>query len=427
VGVPQEPPSPGGALPGIPEVRKKQTISKENIMTRKTTFKHTRNRLRHAVCAFGLLISIAALPAYGQQVHQLSYDGSNWMDQSLNGSGPTSDALAAFATMPNDQAHVYYAGSGENLTFDVHQLFYNGVSWSDEDLTVLSGGAKALNGTVVTGFSVGNYQYVYYVSDNNHLHQLLYDNYNWTDSDLTAQTGGPQVSRFNLVAFTTTPAVHVYYMELADFYHQHIHQMFNTNGSNWQDQDLTNLTGGASGNVGIPFQMAGFNIGNFQYVYFLSDAAHIHELVYNNSSWSDEDLTALTKTSTGYNNCYIAALVIPGTKKMRVYYVTPKLHLSQLASTNNKKWTNSDLTKKTKGPLPTPYNQIIAFTSGPKNQVNVYYGSGTDVNRLFQPTPTTWSNEDLTVLTNGGTLDDFGSAFAGFSLQNNQYVYYMAD
>jgi hypothetical protein len=274
---------------------------------------------------------------------------------------------------------------------------------------------------------VGNYQYVYYVSDNNHLHQLLYDNYNWTDSDLTAQTGGPQVSRFNLVAFTTTPAVHVYYMELADFYHQHIHQMFNTNGSNWQDQDLTNLTGGASGNVGIPFQMAGFNIGNFQYVYFLSDAAHIHELVYNNSSWSDEDLTALTKTSTGYNNCYIAALVIPGTKKMRVYYVTPKLHLSQLASTNNKKWTNSDLTKKTKGPVPTPYNQIIAFTSGPKNQVNVYYGSGTDVNRLFQPTPTTWSNEDLTVLTNGGTLDDFGSAFAGFSLQNNQYVYYMAD
>src|ERR1022692_3588160 len=99
------------------------TPAKENIMTRKTTFKHTLTRLGHAVCSFGLLISIAALPAYGQQVHQLSYDGSNWMDQSLNGSGPTSDALAAFATMPNDQAHVYYAGSGENLTFDVHQLF----------------------------------------------------------------------------------------------------------------------------------------------------------------------------------------------------------------------------------------------------------------------------------------------------------------
>jgi hypothetical protein len=58
-----------------------------------SSYKDIVNGLRHAVCAFGLLISLAALPAYGQQVHQLSYNGSSWTDQNLNGfartHGPT--------------------------------------------------------------------------------------------------------------------------------------------------------------------------------------------------------------------------------------------------------------------------------------------------------------------------------------------------
>ena len=48
---------------------------------RKEAFK----RLRQSVCAFGLLVSFAALPAFGQQIHQLSYNGSNWSDQNLKG------------------------------------------------------------------------------------------------------------------------------------------------------------------------------------------------------------------------------------------------------------------------------------------------------------------------------------------------------
>ena len=210
----------------------------------------TGHRLYFGICILSVLLSIADLPAFGQQVHQLSFNGSSWMDQNLNNSAAADFyGLAAFTTTPNEQMHVYYLGFGDYPTLHVHQLFFNGVSWSDEDLTVLSGGANAYVWGVVSGFSVGNYQYVYFVSDNNHLHQLLYNNYNWTDSDLTAQTGGPQVSPFNWpTPSTSTPAVHVYYMDLADFSHHHIHQIFNTNGSNWQDQDPTNLTGGESGN-----------------------------------------------------------------------------------------------------------------------------------------------------------------------------------
>jgi hypothetical protein len=171
--------------------------------------------------------------------------------------------------------------------------------------------------------------------------------------------------------------------------------------------------------------MAGFNIGNLQYVYYLATNNHIHQLFYNNASWTDEDLTALTKTSptAGFSN--LSAFVIPGTKKMRVYFVSANhRHITQLASTNNGKWSSSDLTKNAKGSVPD--EQIVAFPSASGGKVNVYYVAGHNVNRIYQPTATSWANEDLTALTSGGVADSIDQ-LAGFSLQNHQYLYYAAD
>jgi len=89
------------------------TPDKENIMIRRTTYKDTLNRLRHAVCAFGLLISLAALPAFGQHVHQLSYNGSTWVDEQLPSTQTTvSTSIASILTTPNNQEHVYYFAGG---------------------------------------------------------------------------------------------------------------------------------------------------------------------------------------------------------------------------------------------------------------------------------------------------------------------------
>jgi hypothetical protein len=144
--------------------------------------------------------------------------------------------VAAFPTTPNEQLHVYYLQINSD---HVYQLFYNGATWSDEDLTALSGGKPAHDTSAVVGFPVGNYQYVFFVGSDSHVHQLLYNNANWTDTDLTVIGGGTFAYTANLVAFTTSPALHVYYIDFG----QHIHQLFATNGTNWQDQDLTNLTG----------------------------------------------------------------------------------------------------------------------------------------------------------------------------------------
>jgi len=68
--------------------------------------------------ALGLLVSFAALPAFGQQIHQLSYNGSTWADQNLEGA-PVEWAVSSFFTTPNDQLHVFY---GEAESGDLHRL-----------------------------------------------------------------------------------------------------------------------------------------------------------------------------------------------------------------------------------------------------------------------------------------------------------------
>jgi hypothetical protein len=384
-------------------------------MIRETILKDTLSRLRRAVCTFGFLISLAALPAFGQQIHQLSYNGSNWADQNLNGAAAQQWAILPFFTTPNDQFHVFYGGLD---SADLQQLFYNGSNWTNENLNQAVG---LYQYSGISGFSVGNYQYVFYTGSDGDVHQMLYNNSGWADTDVTIVSGTSAIASngSNMVAFTTSPALHVFYTASDS----HVHQLYATNGTNWQDQDLTVTTKGPNAN--FAYGMAGFNVGNFQYVYYLDTANHVHQLLYNNASWSDEDLTALTKSSPTAEFSNVSAFLIPGTKKMRVYFVSGKTrHIMQLAATNNVKWSSSDLTKKAKGSVPD--EQIAAFPNSSGGKVNIYYVAGHDINRIYQPTATTWANEDLTALTNGGVADSIDQ-LAGFSLNNNLYLYYVAD
>ncbi len=366
----------------------------------------------------GFFICMANLPAAGQQVHQLFYDNANWADQNLGGSFTNSfSSVGAFITTPNDALHVYYLSSDD----DVHQLYNVGGGWQDEDLTVETGSVPANGGSNVVGFSIGNVQYVFYVGVEFNVHELVYTDH-WTDTNLTYVSGAPVSNGNELAAFITTPnnALHLYYVTPGP----HVMQLYNVGGG-WAYEDLTAETGGPQPQGRF---LTGFSNGNFQYVYYVAFEGDIHQLSYNNSNWSDEDLTAQAKMvpSPMYPNGGISAMLIPGTKKLRVYYIGTNNHMIQLASTNNKKWTGVDLTKKTKGPLANASNGIAAFATTPNNQLHVFYVAGNHVNQLFLPTPAKkWANQDLTALTDGG-LAQYPGGMAGFSIGNEQYVYYLA-
>src|SRR5450755_2635656 len=87
--------------------------NQEKIMIYKIRCKEALNRLRRTLCSFGLLVSFAALPTFGQQIHELYYNGSQWTDQGLkSGEANWFSGIAGFATTPNDQLHVYYPVGG---------------------------------------------------------------------------------------------------------------------------------------------------------------------------------------------------------------------------------------------------------------------------------------------------------------------------
>ncbi len=97
-----------------------------------------------------------------QHVHQFMRTGGTWTNLDLSASfGPLTDSafggMAAFRTAPNNQFHVYYAPTAE-----LYQLYFNGTSWTYNDLSNRVGTASS-NG--VAGFSLGNLQYVYYIAN----------------------------------------------------------------------------------------------------------------------------------------------------------------------------------------------------------------------------------------------------------------------
>lgn len=379
--------------------------------------------LNFSICLIGVFLLVFASAASGQQIHQLSYNNSYWADQNLNGVQSDGGAAAAFLTTPNDQSHVYYLSKhSDDGVADVHQLFYNGVSWSDEDLTILSGGQQAGFGSV-TGFSVGNYQYVYYQDLYGDIHQLLYNNSNWVESDLTVLSGGLSPAPDSVIlAFTTSPALHVYFTATDN----DIHQLFSNDGKTWQNQDLTVLAGLQNSDGG--YLQSGFNIGNLQYVHYVDlHDFHLHQLSYNNSKWSDTDLTALTKTQVPDNS--VASFVIPGTKRIRIFFAasvtSSSSHVFQLASGNGTTWTVTDLTTKAKAPAPGGIESVVAYATTPNDGVHLFYVSNGHIDQLYQTGANTWGFADLTSLGNGALATDY-TALAGFSLQNEQFVFYNA-
>ena len=148
--------APKGGLPSNRGL-KIQWWKKGPTMSRKTSLT--------VICL--MFLSLSHLPAFADHIHHLWYNNSNWQDVDLTAltGGPNSvafGAIAAFRTTPNNQLHVYYVDFTSN---HVHQLFYNGTNWSDSDLSALVGGPAAYP-YGISGFSIGNLQYVYYVSAN---------------------------------------------------------------------------------------------------------------------------------------------------------------------------------------------------------------------------------------------------------------------
>jgi len=378
-----------------------------------------------------MLLLLPQLPAFAQtpHVHHLWYNNSNWQDQDLTALTGAPELygvsqIAAFYTTPNHQFHVFYS----DVNSHIHQLYYNNTSWSDTDLTALTGGADA--GAGGSGFAIGNSQYVFYVGlYDTHVHELSYID-NWTDQDITAQVAGAPLAGFgSFVAFATKPnnQFHVYYPDRT-YSPGHLHQLY-FNGTSWSDADLTAITGAIC--EGSEWS-TGFATGNLQHIlcpgyhgtnpgYF--DLLHIY---YNNDTWVYEDITEEAGgaqlpiyASTGQAGFAVG-------REGEVYGIPVDTDVYQYTYKNGK-WDSLDLTAYIGAPQNIYCDAMVGFPTTPNNQFHIYYAPSSLLNQSYADVyqlyfnGTTWAVNDLTA---GVSQAYLCTGMAGFAIGNLQHVFY---
>jgi len=375
-----------------------------------------------------MFLSFTQLPAYADHIHHLWYNNSDWQDQDLttltNGGIPSAyGAIAAFRTTPNNQLHVYYA---DENTWHMHQLYYNGKTWSDDDLTSYTGGPQAIP-YGISGFSIGNLQYVFYVSNPDyHVHEISYNNADWSDQDLTGLVGGNQANPQPILAFATKPnnQFHLYYQDLTTL---HMYQLY-FNGTSWTYQDLTSILGGA-----YCFRsewIAGFASGNLQHLFCMGygkysnnlDLLHIY---YNNSTWVYEDVTVKSGAAPMDQYAAVAGFNVPSAKTMEVYGITDSGDFNQFTHlTGPARWNDYDMTNFLGVPGDSEPGGIVGFVT-PGNQYHIYYAPEAPYSEVYQLyyNGDAWTVDDL---TNGEGDADPTSGMAGFAIGNLQHVFYMS-
>jgi hypothetical protein len=369
------------------------------------------------VCSILLLVTA---PAFANDImysrHGTTTTLTDLTHVTGGGTAAPFSAIAAFYTTPNNQFHVYYVDANSS---HVRQLYYNGSSWSDEDLTTLTGGPNA-NKFGITGFSIGNLQYVFYVDTNLHVHELNYNNVNWGDHDLTSLVGGNSASPAPLVAFATKPnnQLHVYYQDENSFDEYQLY----FNGSSWSYQDLTSINGGA---YCYNQWIAGFAVGNLQNLFCpgfgtFSSNLHLIHIYYNNSIWGYEDVTYNAGGfETPLNPSGVGGFVVPNANHLEVYSITDDGHFNRDYHVGNAAhWVHYDLTNSIGAHRDTQYGGVAAFVTPFNKNYHIYYAPGGVLHHLSYD-GTSWS---LGTLSNNANAD---SGIAGFGIGTTQYVFFI--
>jgi hypothetical protein len=98
-------------------------------------------------------------------------------------------ALTAFSDSAGE--HVFYVGTNQH----VYQLYFNGTSWSNQDLSGSGTVADDECGAKLTSFSDSYGEHVYYVGTNGHVYHLYWNSqYGWALQDMTTWSGATELA-----------------------------------------------------------------------------------------------------------------------------------------------------------------------------------------------------------------------------------------
>jgi hypothetical protein len=200
-------------------------------------------------------------------------------------------AVVAFATSDN-QRHVFYDyASGRPYTYYLHELWYNP---STSTWTSGAFGEKMSVASWISGFAggtSGTNQYVFFTGLNQHLYMESYVN-GWALTDLTMAAGNPPLACGGGTAAFAVPGttqMEVYYEAFNSADSCDVHQMTFLNNQ-WTDLDVTAQAGGYSPTA--TSQMVAFSTPGNRHVY-LNEDTYVYQLYDNGTDWFNQELSSV--------------------------------------------------------------------------------------------------------------------------------------
>lgn len=325
-------------------------------------------------------------------VHELRFNGTSWTTADLMAATGAPNAAGASALT----GHVY--GTSDNVWYiatdqHVHGLAYYGspAAWHTADVTALAGAPNAAAGSPLTSHLYGSSDNIYYVATDGDIHELAFygSPATWHTANATALSGAPipaSNSPLTSVAFTVDNSESEFFIS-GD---EHVRQI-KFNGA-WQTTDLTYTQGAPNATYGS--SLTSHIYGNSESVWYIGSDQHVHEFAYYSSAWHTSDVTALAGAPDPVSGSALAGN--QNGSQDDVYFINPSSHLHLLWFDGVHTWHSVDVSGLGGGPDPADQGALASHVYG--SAENTYYFAGDQHVHELSFYNNSWHASDLTAL-----------------------------
>ncbi len=337
--------------------------------------------------------------------------GGVWSRQDLTtltgaGAAVADSALAAMLDAAGN-GRVFYIGTNQH----VWQLKLSTASvWSNVgDMTGAAGSTRTVaagSSLVAVGPAAGSAIHVLYLDSTQHVNDLrrtVPDPGTWSNQDVTTLTGvGSALTGSTLAGMVDAAGiVRAFYVGT----NQHVWQLKLDTTNVWADSGDTMVKAGITKTVaaGSSLVALGPAVGSSVHLLFLDSTLHVNDLartVPEPATWSNRDVTSLTGVGAAAAGSALAGMV-DAAGDLRTFYTAANQHAWQLKLDTTNTWTDSGDVMVKAGISKTLAAGSGLTTFGPAGGSSVqllYLDSVQHVEALARTLvePATWSNQDLT-------------------------------
>jgi hypothetical protein len=344
-----------------------------------------------------------------EMYHSITTSPSTWVNNDLTAlaAGVTAGAgskLDAYWQQSDNTQHVNFVDGNSHI----HELYFKGTSWTDNDLTaVASNGTAANGGSALDAYwqQTDNSQHVHFLDTLGHVHELGFfprgSHPQWADVDLTgvAQKGTPAAPTSAIHGYweASDKSQHVNFVDANNFVHELL--FANPHASGWVDNNLSVNGVLGCGSPGYASPTAGLasyweESDNTQHVDYVSlGELGVHELIFRPGAecWKDTDLTSSARGSAAAAQSDLNAYWQPSDNTQHVHFMDAAQHVHELIYRGSPgTWTDNDLTalsaaalvalapagQPTLAVLPAPRSPLAGYWQATDDSQHVEYVDG---------------------------------------------------